>query len=167
MSAKDNGTHRTPQHNSPSMNQTEKAAKYAVAQDCLNYEWETNPRWRGVERPYTAEAVLRLRGSIHIEHTLARLGAKRLWELLQAEPYVNALGAVTGNQAVQQVQAGLKAIYVSGWQVAADANVASQTYPDQSLYPADSMPHLVRRINNALVRADQIDWNLMTDAFHG
>src|ERR1700729_3610249 len=119
-------------------------------------DWATNPRWNGITRPYTAEAVLRLRGSIHIEHTLARLGAERLWELLESEAYVKALGAVTGNQAVQQVQAGLKAIYVSGWQVAADANNAGQMYPDQSLYPADSVPNLCRRINNALQRADQV-----------
>jgi len=122
----------------------------------LNHEWADNPRWRGVERPYTAEDVARLRGSVHIEHTLARLGAERLWNLLQSEPYINALGAVTGNQAVQQVQAGLKAVYVSGWQVAADANNAGQMYPDQSLYPADSVPNLCRRINSALQRADQI-----------
>ena len=138
------------------MSEEEKTAQYALAQDCLNYEWANNPRWKGVERPYTAEDVLRLRGSVHIEHTLARLGAERLWELLQTEPYVNALGAVTGNQAVQQVQAGLKAIYVSGWQVAADANNAGQMYPDQSLYPADSVPNLCRRINSALQRADQV-----------
>jgi isocitrate lyase len=109
-----------------------------------------------VERPYTAADVLRLRGSIHIEHTLARLGAERLWDLLQSESYVHALGAMTGNQAVQQVQAGLKAVYVSGWQVAADANSAGQMYPDQSLYPADSVPNLCRRINSALQRADQV-----------
>lgn len=138
------------------MSDRERVAQYALAQDCLDYEWANNPRWVGVERPYTAEEVLRLRGSIHIEHTLARLGAERLWHLLQSEPYVNALGAMTGNQAVQQVQAGLKAIYVSGWQVAADANNAGTTYPDQSLYPADSVPNLCRRINNALQRADQI-----------
>jgi isocitrate lyase len=138
------------------MTSEEKTAQYALAQDCMNYEWANNPRWRGVERPCSAEDVLRLRGSVHIEHTLARLGAERLWELLQSEPYVNALGAVTGNQAVQQVQAGLKAIYVSGWQVAADANNAGQMYPDQSLYPADSVPNLCRRINSALQRADQV-----------
>jgi len=141
---------------SPLMSSEEKTAQYALAQDCMNYEWANNPRWRGIERPYSAEDVLRLRGSVHIEHTLARLGAERLWELLQTEPYVNALGAVTGNQAVQQVQAGLKAIYVSGWQVAADANNAGQMYPDQSLYPADSVPNLCRRINSALQRADQV-----------
>jgi isocitrate lyase len=157
MSAKPNGTH-SAQPNFPSqlMNSEEKTAQYALAQDCLNYDWANNPRWSGIERPYTAEDVLRLRGSVAIEHTLARLGAERLWELLQTEPYVNALGAVTGNQAVQQVQAGLKAIYVSGWQVAADANNAGQMYPDQSLYPADSVPNLCRRINSALQRADQV-----------
>jgi isocitrate lyase len=128
----------------------------ALAQDCLNHDWAHDPRWKGVTRPYTAEDVLRLRGSIHIEHTLARLGAERLWHLLHTEPYVNALGAMSGNQAVQQVQAGLKAIYVSGWQVAADANDAGAMYPDQSLYPADSVPNLCRRINHALERADQI-----------
>jgi isocitrate/methylisocitrate lyase len=141
---------------SPSMSSEEKTAQYTLAQDCLNYDWVNNPRWRGIERPYSAEDVLRLRGSVHIEHTLARLGAERLWELLRTEPYVNALGAVTGNQAVQQVQAGLRAIYVSGWQVAADANNAGQMYPDQSLYPADSVPNLCRRINSALQRADQV-----------
>ena len=118
--------------------------------------WETEERWNGIERPYTAEEVYRLRGSIIIEHTLARLGAERLWKLLHSEPFLRALGALTGNQGVQQVQAGLKAIYLSGWQVAADANNARQTYPDQSLYPADSVPSVVKRINNAFIRADQI-----------
>lgn len=122
----------------------------------LATEWETDTRWKGVKRPYTAEDVLRLRGSVQIEHTLARMGANRLWRLLSTEPYVAALGALTGNQAVQQVKAGLKAIYLSGWQVAADANLAGQMYPDQSLYPANSVPHVVRRINQALQRADQI-----------
>jgi isocitrate lyase len=139
-----------------SMTEQERTAQYALAQDCLNYDWANSPRWKGVERPYTTEDVLRLRGSLPIEHTLARLGAERLWELLQSEPYIKALGAVTGNQAVQQVQAGLKAIYVSGWQVAADGNNAGQMYPDQSLYPADSVPNLCRRINSALQRADQV-----------
>src|SRR5205807_4706422 len=126
MCAKGNGTNHStkPHFPSPSTSAEEKTAQYALAQDCLNYEWANNPRWKGIERPYTAEDVLRLRGSVQIEHTLARLGAERLSKLLQTEPYVNALGAVTGNQAVQQVQAGLKAIYVSGWQVAADANNA-------------------------------------------
>jgi isocitrate lyase len=117
----------------------------------------TDARWNGITRPYTADDVMRLRGSVAIEHTLARLGAERLWELLQTEPFVAGLGAVTGNQAVQQVRAGLQAIYVSGWQVAADANLAGATYPDQSLYPANSVPSLVKRINAALQRADQIE----------
>src|SRR5215468_3447949 len=120
------------------------------------FQWETHPRWHGITRPYRPEDVLRLRGSIRIEHTLARMGAEKLWNLLHTEPYVAALGAMTGNQAVQQVQAGLKAIYVSGWQVAADANVSGEMYPDQSLYPADSVPNLVRRINKSLQRADQV-----------
>src|SRR5438045_491591 len=119
-------------------------------------DWVSNPRWRGVTRPYTAHDVERLRGSMQIEYTLARQGAERLWRLLRRESYVPALGAMTGNQAVQQVSAGLQAIYVSGWQVAADANNSGQMYPDQSLYPADSVPNLVRRMNQALVRADQI-----------
>jgi isocitrate lyase len=122
----------------------------------LEEAWSTDPRWDGVERPYSAEDVVKLRGTVQEEHTLARLGAERLWQLLKSEPFVRSLGALTGNQAVQQVQAGLKAIYVSGWQVAGDANNAGQMYPDQSLYPADSVPSLVRKINNALVRADQI-----------
>ena len=115
-------------------------------------------RWHGIERPYSQEDVERLRGSVVVEHTLARLGAERLWRLLQTEPFVPSLGALSGNQAVQMVKAGLPAIYVSGWQVAADANLAGHTYPDQSLYPANSAPALVRRINNALLRADQIHW---------
>jgi isocitrate lyase len=122
----------------------------------LSRKWVIDPRWHGVTRPYEAEDIVRLRGTVLIEHTLAHMGAQRLWSLLRTEPHVAALGAVTGLQAVQQVQAGLQAIYVSGWQVAADANDASATYPDQSLYPADSAPNLVRRINNALRRADQI-----------
>ncbi|ACZ86385.1 isocitrate lyase [Streptosporangium roseum] len=129
------------------------------AADELRRDWETNPRWKGTERTYTAEDVVRLRGSVQEEHTLARLGAERLWDLLNTEDYVHALGALTGNQAVQQVKAGLKAIYLSGWQVAADANLGAQTYPDQSLYPANSVPAVVRRINNALLRADQITWS--------
>jgi isocitrate lyase len=115
-------------------------------------------RWVGIERPYTEDDVERLRGSVYVEHTLARLGAERLWRLLNTEPYVAALGAMTGGQAVQMVRAGLQAIYLSGWQVAADANVAGQTYPDQSLYPVNSVPTLVRRLNQALLRADQIDF---------
>ena len=122
----------------------------------LSRRWTTDPRWRGITRPYTAEDVWRLRGTLAIDHTLAARGARRLWELLHAEDYVAALSAVTGNQAVQEVQAGLKAIYLSGWQVAGDANEALETYPDQSLYPADSVPTLVRRLNKALRRADQV-----------
>jgi len=125
-------------------------------QNTLEHQWNTDSRWKGVTRPYTAEDVAKLRGSVQIEYTLARLGAERLWWLLHNKWYVPALGALTGNQAVQQVQAGLEAIYLSGWQVAADANDAGQMYPDQSLYPADSVPNVVRRINNALIRADQI-----------
>ena len=119
-------------------------------------EWENDPRWEGITRPYTPEEVLALRGTLKIEYTFATAGAKRLWYLLQTEDYIPALGAMTGNQAVQQVEAGLKAIYLSGWQVAADANLAGEMYPDQSLYPANSVPEVVRRINNALRRADQI-----------
>src|SRR5256714_3777820 len=122
----------------------------------LEDSWKGNLRWKGITRPYSAEDVIRLRGSVQIEYTLARLGAERLWNLLHSETYVAALGALTGNQAVQQVKAGLKAIYLSGWQVAADANLSGQMYPDQSLYPANSVPHVVRRINQALQRADQI-----------
>ncbi|MFY0544724.1 isocitrate lyase [Brevibacillus sp. H7] len=121
----------------------------------LEESWKSE-RWKGIERTYTAEDVVRLRGSVQIEHTLARLGAERLWNLLHTEHHIKALGALTGNQAVQQVKAGLKAIYLSGWQVAADANLAGQMYPDQSLYPANSVPHVVKRINQALQRADQI-----------
>ncbi|MCF8079338.1 MAG: isocitrate lyase [Desulfobacterales bacterium] len=122
----------------------------------LRREWDTDARWKGIIRPYSAEEVLKLRGTLKIEHTFAKAGAKRLWNLLQSEPYIAALGALTGNQAVQQVEAGLKAIYLSGWQVAADANLAGEMYPDQSLYPSNSVPMVVRRINNALRRADQI-----------
>lgn len=119
-------------------------------------DWDTNPRWKDVERTYTAEEVVKLAGTVKIDHSLARLGAERLWDLLKTEEFVSGLGALTGNQAIQEVQAGLKAIYLSGWQVAADANLAGQMYPDQSLYPADSVPNVVKRINNALLRADQI-----------
>jgi isocitrate lyase len=132
----------------------------------LNQEWTYNPRWQGVERPYGAEEVRKLQGSLQVEHTLARVGAERLWKLMQENPYVNTLGALTGNQAVQQVQAGLKAIYLSGWQVAGDANTAGEMYPDQSLYPVDSVPNVVRRINNALTRADQIDCSEGRDDVH-
>ena len=122
----------------------------------LRQEWESKERWRGITRPYSAEEVVKLRGSIQLDHTLARMGAERLWRLLHDEPFIRALGALTGNQAVQQVQAGLKAIYLSGWQVAGDANDALQMYPDQSLYPVNSVPTVLRKINNALMRADQI-----------
>src|SRR5690606_13373429 len=124
--------------------------------DQLRHDWNTNPRWAGITRPYPAEEVVRLRGTVAIEHSLARLGAGKLWKSLHDRDFVNALGALTGNQAMQQVKAGLKAIYLSGWQVAADANLGGQMYPDQSLYPADSVPAVVRRINNTLLRADQI-----------
>ena len=122
----------------------------------LEQDWNDNARWKGVQRGYSATDVLRLRGTVHVEHSLARLGSQKLWRHLQEQPYVNALGALTGNQAMQQVRAGLKAIYLSGWQVAGDANLAGEMYPDQSLYPADSVPAIVRRINNTLLRADQI-----------
>ncbi|HEY6942243.1 isocitrate lyase [Dokdonella sp.] len=122
----------------------------------IDLDWSNNPRWQGVRRNYTAADVVRLRGTVAVEHSLARLGAEKLWNSLHKEPFVNALGALTGNQAMQQVKAGLKAIYLSGWQVAADANVAGEMYPDQSLYPANSVPMVVKRINNTLLRADQI-----------
>src|SRR5215475_12753300 len=125
----------------------------------LEDEWRLDDRWSGIERTYTAEDVARLRGSVVEEHTLARLGAERLWELIGREEPVRALGAITGGQAVQMIRAGLQAIYLSGWQVAADANLAGATYPDQSLYPVNSVPQVVRRLNNALLRADQIDWS--------
>jgi len=124
----------------------------------LEDRWSGDSRWNGIERTYTAEDVVRLRGTVVEEHTLAKLGAERLWQLVQADEPVRALGALTGGQAVQMVRAGLEAIYLSGWQVAADANLAGATYPDQSLYPMNSAPALVRRLNNALLRADQIDW---------
>ena len=125
----------------------------------LQKDWDTNPRWNGIKRNYTAADVVNLRGSIRVEHTLAKTGAVKLWNLVNTEPFVNALGAMTGNQAMQQVKAGLKAIYLSGWQVAGDANVAGEMYPDQSLYPANSVPLVVKRINNCLTRADQIQWS--------
>ena len=126
--------------------------------DRLEARWRDDPRWSGIERTYGGAEVVRLRGSVVPEHTLARNGAERLWELLQRDAPVRALGALTGGQAVQMVRAGLEAIYVSGWQVAADANLSEHVYPDQSLYPVSSVPSLVRRINNALLRADQIEW---------
>ena len=122
----------------------------------IRRNWKSNSRWQGVQRPYSAEDVYRLRGTVQNEYSLARRGAEKLWKLVNEEAFVNALGALTGNQAMQQVKAGLKAIYLSGWQVAADANLAGEMYPDQSLYPADSVPAVVRRINNTLIRADQI-----------
>jgi len=122
----------------------------------LEQDWKTNPRWEGITRPYSAEEVVKLSGSYQIDYTLARLGAERLWNLLHSDDYVAALGALTGNQAVQQVQAGLKAIYLSGWQVAADANLSGEMYPDQSLYPVNSVPQVIKRINSALLRSDQI-----------
>ncbi|WP_354685213.1 isocitrate lyase [Cupriavidus necator] len=125
----------------------------------LQKDWDTNPRWKGIKRNFTAEDVVRLRGSVQVEHTLARRGSEKLWNLLHTEPFVNSLGALTGNQAMQQVKAGLKAIYLSGWQVAGDANLAGEMYPDQSLYPANSVPQVVKRINNTFQRADQIQWS--------
>ena len=125
----------------------------------LTKDWAENPRWKDVKRNYSAEEVVRLRGSVSIDHTLAKRGAEKLWGLLHTEPFVNALGALTGNQAMQQVKAGLKAIYLSGWQVAGDANLAGEMYPDQSLYPANSVPMVVKRINNTFQRADQIQWS--------
>ncbi len=132
----------------------------------LQRQWDSDPRWAGVERTYSAADVVRLRGSVQEEHTLARIGSERLWSMLHEDGYVNTLGALTGNQAVEQVKAGLRAIYLSGWQVAADANLAGQTYPDQSLYPANSVPQVVRRINNALLRADQIGWSELAEYAH-
>lgn len=129
---------------------------FSKTAEMIKRDWDENPRWVGVRRDYKAEDVVRLRGSVHVEYTLARRGAERLWKSLNHEPFINALGALTGNQAIQMVEAGLKAIYLSGWQVAADANVAGQMYPDQSLYPVNSVPTLVRGINNAFRRADQV-----------
>jgi isocitrate lyase len=125
----------------------------------LEKDWATNPRWKGIQRNYTAADVVRLRGSLVVEHTLARRGSEKLWNLVNTEPFVNTLGALTGNQAMQQVKAGLKAIYLSGWQVAGDANSAGEMYPDQSLYPVNSVPMVVKRINNTFTRADQIQWS--------
>ncbi|MDB5825183.1 MAG: isocitrate lyase [Herminiimonas sp.] len=125
----------------------------------LAKDWAENPRWKNVKRTYSAEDVVRLRGSLQIEHTIARRGAEKLWDMINTEPFVNALGALTGNQAMQQVKAGLKAIYLSGWQVAGDANLAGEMYPDQSLYPVNSVPSVVKRINNTFQRADQIQWS--------
>jgi len=125
----------------------------------IQKDWDTNPRWQGIKRNYTADDVVRLRGSLHIEHTLARTGAEKLWHMVNNEAYVNCLGALTGGQAMQQVKAGIKALYLSGWQVAADANSGAEMYPDQSLYPVDSVPKVVERINNTFKRADEIQWS--------
>src|SRR3954449_13504400 len=133
-------------------------ARIQAEADQLDARWRDDTRWQGIERSYTAADVVRLRGTLVPEHTIARRGAERLWELLRREEPVRALGALTGGQAVQMVKAGLEAVYLSGWQVAADANLGGGTYPDQSLYPANSVPALVRRLNNALLRADQLDW---------
>ena len=132
----------------------------------LEAQWAADERWQGIQRDYTAEDVVRLRGYVRIEHTLARLGAERLWQLLRSKEYVHTFGALTGAMAVQMVKAGLDAIYLSGWQVAADANLAGQTYPDQSIYPSNSAPALVRRLNNALLRADQIEWSEGSNGRH-
>lgn len=132
---------------------------YKERAEKLQQAWETEERWQGITRPYSAEDVIRLRGSLDIEHTLAKRGSEKLWDLIHTEEYVNTLGALTGNQAVQQIRAGLKAIYLSGWQVAADANMAGEMYPDQSLYPVNSVPKVARRINNALQRADQVEYS--------
>jgi isocitrate lyase len=123
----------------------------------IQKDWDTNPRWKNVKRDYTAEEVVRCSGSVRIEHSLAKNGAEKLWDLINKEDFVNALGALTGNQAMQQAKAGLKAVYLSGWQVAGDANSSGQMYPDQSLYPVDSVPAVIRRINNSLRRADQLN----------
>ncbi len=145
------------------MSTTDRIAEEAAA---LQHDWDTNPRWKGVKRDYTAEDVVRLRGSIRKDYALARSGSERLWNMMESQPYVNSLGAMTGGQAVQMVKAGLEAIYLSGWQVAGDANLSGEVYPDQSLYPANSAPELVRRINNALERADQIAWAEGDDDTH-
>ncbi|HNK20128.1 MAG TPA: isocitrate lyase, partial [Piscinibacter sp.] len=125
----------------------------------LEKDWAENPRWKGIKRGYSAADVVRLRGSLPIEHTLAKRGSEKLWKLINTEPFINSLGALTGNQAMQQVKAGLKAIYLSGWQVAGDANSTGEMYPDQSLYAVDSVPKVVRRINNTFKRADEIQWS--------
>lgn len=145
------------------MSTNDRIAEEAAA---LQHDWDTNPRWEGVRRDYTAEDVVRLRGSIRKDYALARSGSERLWDMMETQPYVNSLGAMTGGQAVQMVKAGLPAIYLSGWQVAGDANLSGEVYPDQSLYPANSAPELVRRINNALERADQVAWAEGEDSTH-
>src|SRR6218665_1848159 len=125
----------------------------------LEKDWAENPRWKGIKRGYTAADVVRLRGSLQVEHTLAKRGSEKLWNLINTEPFVNSLGALTGNQAMQQVKAGLKAIYLSGWQVAGDANSNGEMYPDQSLYSVDSVPKVMKKINATFARADQIQWS--------
>src|SRR6266568_4259039 len=157
------GTPSSNGHTTPNGNGRAADSRFGEQVTRLRREWATSERWRGTERTYSAADVVRLRGSVQEEHTLARMGAQRLWRLLHEKDAVTALGALTGNQAVQQVKAGLQAIYLSGWQVAADANLAGQTYPDQSLYPVNSVPQVVRRINNALLRADQIAWSESED----
>jgi isocitrate lyase len=150
LAGKKNGMNRPRRRNNSGL------GKNRLKPNGATLDWAKNPRWESIERNYSMEDVKRLQGSVVVEHTFARRGAEKLWELLQNEPFINALGALTGNQALQQVKAGLKAIYLSGWQVAADANLAGQMYPDQSLYPANSVPAVVKRINQALQRADQI-----------
>jgi isocitrate lyase len=157
-------TEKMNMHTTTGNGSTKRDATAAARQ--LAQQWKADPRWKGVQRPYSAEDVVRLRGTMRIEYTLATNGARRLWELLNTQSYIHCLGALTGNQAIQMVQAGLKAIYCSGWQVAGDANQAGQMYPDQSLYPSDSVPNLVRRINNALMRADQIHHAEGDDSIH-
>ena len=154
-------------HNGASAGNGQRLASIDEQAAALARQWATDPRWASIERTYSAADVVRLRGSVQEQHTLAKLGAERLWSMLHSGGYVNTLGALTGNQAVQQVKAGLRAIYLSGWQVAADANLAGQTYPDQSLYPVNSVPQVVRRINNALLRADQIAWAETADSSTG
>ncbi len=146
-------------HDGPGPQLPALADRIAAEADALRARWRDDPRFAGIERRYEAEEVIALRGSVRVEHSLARQGSERLWSLLHERPYVNALGAMTGGQAVQMVRAGLEAIYLSGWQVAADANLGEQVYPDQSLYPANSVPAVVRRISNALRRADQIEFS--------
>jgi isocitrate lyase len=156
MLPKNGSVHRQFDEQIFSLGESMTARKFEAQR--LQKDWNENPRWKGIRRGYTADDVVRLRGSLQVEHTLAKRGAERLWKLINEEPFVNALGALTGNQAMQQVKAGLKAIYLSGWQVAADANLAGEMYPDQSLYPANSVPAVVRRINNTFMRCDQIQW---------
>src|SRR6185295_15217067 len=154
----------SPEGSSPPTGSQRTSMKRDDLIKALEKDWKTNPRWKGIKRGYKAEDVVRLRGSIHIEHSLARAGAEKLWKLVTTEPYVNCLGALTGGQAMQQVKAGVKAIYLSGWQVAADNNSYQAMYPDQSLYPVDSVPQVVERINNTFRRADEIQHSKGIDA---